>query len=170
MYEEDTSLRPFLLPATSPSDALLRQLGALLRTPTSTEWAVVRGGAWPWSQEALRVVSIVVLGLFGNLFLRTIACFNGWPWALLRHSIQQPDEQFVLEQQFERVRPCCVPATDGLTMPLRRIIASGADLRRPDVACLLSDTLDSIPASNIFGRRQIRAGSPPLQHKQRPPH
>ena len=58
--------------------------------------------------------------------------------------------QELIESHFFRVQPCCVPATDGLTMPLRGIVASGRDLRRPDIALMLQDTLAEMPASNIL--------------------
>lgn len=145
---ERGSIKCFLHPATSPAEELIARLSSMLQDPEAPGWRVIDVS----SSRALRVTSIALLILIGNVFLRCVACFDAWPWPLFKliHESVPEGEVSLIEEQFMTCGQCCIPRHDGLTWPLRGHILQKESLRSGVIKTLLQDLLQCIPASNIL--------------------
>jgi hypothetical protein len=142
------SVKPFLHPSTSPAEKLLLDLARLLAEADSPEWQAADISI----DSSLRVAYVSMLLLMGNVFLRCVSNFNVWPWPLMRlaHEATTEGEQAQIAEQFMRVKECCTPHHDGLTLPLRRRTETLGDVRATGNIAFLQDILLRTPASNIL--------------------
>lgn len=146
-----SSVMAFSSPQSSPATEAINVLFGLLRDPGNFRWLAVLGTRGDWTPEYAHDVATLSLTLAGNIHMRCSTPYEGFPWVLCRavHPATPADEVESIVTAWQNVRQCCVPPSDGLSLPLRQSRGSEQELWSPEVRRLLTDIFHMCDASNI---------------------
>jgi hypothetical protein len=152
LSNKSNSIVPFLLPdSTSLPGRAIRSLIDVIRDTANRLWhPLTRGGAM--TQKMLRAAMILGYMLLGQIYMRLVLPFLRWPFILLKAA--QPttrlDQRKIIFDLCWDITDCCIPVTDGLTIPFRDSIPSRERMDDPENIEYLLDVADATPASNVI--------------------
>ena len=146
----DANVVPWCLDATNPAALTINKIAGLLTNQDDDFWVPIYVSVG-WVPEMIRMMAIGMYNLLGGLAIRCVWIFNEWPWPLgkINHPEVSPDEAARVAQGLRRVNRCCVPGSDGFTIPFKRtaIVIDNA-LSDADTV-FLKDVFDMVPSNNI---------------------
>ena len=147
----DANFVPWCRSATNPAALAMDKIAGLLTDQDGDFWAPVHASVG-WVPELLRMMAIGMYTLLGGLFMRSVQIFGETPWPLakINHPEVSREEAARVVQRVRAVKECCVPATDGFTIPFKRtaIVHDYNTFSRADTS-FVKDVFDAVPSSNI---------------------
>lgn len=141
----------FSSPQSSPAAKAIKLLFEMLQDPGSDRWLPVVGTSRQWTGEHVHNVATLSLTFAGNIHMRCCLPYESFPWVLCRavHEATPADEVDRIMEAWLGIRQCCVPASDGLSLPLRQACRNKQEMQSPQVRQLLLDVFQMCDASNI---------------------
>lgn len=117
---DDVSVIDFAYHSTSPGVKTCRAYIAHLNNDASNFWLPFTGVAG-WTSEGRKMAFQAAWCLIGDLYLRVVAPFLGWPWrlAILVNDAASMAEKRQAAQDFLQAPPCCLDG--GFLLKVKRM-------------------------------------------------
>lgn len=116
---KDAAILKYCCATTSPCDATLRELIAMLTDESHPAWRPLLGNGW--TQSLRQICGNTALALMGNLTMRCGILWGEWPFEAgkLVHPHVSADEKRHVARNLYAIGSCCPTRTDGFTWPFR---------------------------------------------------
>ena len=143
------------------------RLEDMLRNEAHPMWTPFTGQQG-WTLQKYHDVNNLSVSFMGHLIMRCSFPFQEWPFELGKAAVDMaPGERELLHADVRKVKQCCVPMTDGLTVQFARCIPPVMiDFTQEEVE-YISDVMEMALSSNIeIEDRFARMRQHAVQHQR----
>lgn len=121
-----------------------------VRDPVNETWAPFHAGEG-LDDSVVSKIARAAWGVAGGIYIRCVAVWSEWPWPLGR--LVHPDATPAIKEHVVasalRLKPCCVPRSDGFSLPYIRLHGSREAMLSESSTSLLRDTFQACPCTNL---------------------
>lgn len=145
---DETHVLPFMSRTTCPATKSIANIlghAAQVLDPDCRVWAPLHAGIGV-GHDLIQQIANAAWVLVGGIFIRCVMTWDEWPWPLgklVHPDVDDGVRQDVI-QQLMRTRPCCIPRTDGFTLPFLRMYTDEEAIRSNPSMSLLRDSFTVI--------------------------